>query len=76
MRERCFLLSLKDLVSMKSDLGAIKFQSVYNWNRCANTQFCARMGELGALWQDDGLRFVSQVKSGKPKNKNLSIVCG
>lgn len=35
-KETCFFLpSLKDLLSMKSDLGEIRFQSVYHWNRCA-----------------------------------------
>lgn len=56
-KREMFLLSLKDLVSIKSDLGEIRFQSVYDWNRCAITKCSARVAELGVLAQGDGINF-------------------
>lgn len=58
-REReMFFFSPKDLVPMKSDLGGIRFQCVYNWSRCASTKFSARVAELGVLGQDNRLNVV------------------
>lgn len=57
-----FFLSLKDLVSMKSDLGEIRFRSVYNWSRCASTKCSARVAELGVLGKGDRLNIAKHGK--------------